>query len=89
MATLTAASFLTRSTEQDQQRWAEEAARLAEQAASIAANPPRNGRKVSGDITRLIQTAALLLQRSATIEASLDALDLMNAEAATTETEEK
>lgn len=82
---LTAASFMSRSIQDEQRRFAQEAERLAKQAAYIAANPPSDGRAVSGDITRLIQEAAFLLKRAATIEASLEAVGLMNAEAATPE----
>ncbi|GGZ83598.1 hypothetical protein [Streptomyces rubiginosohelvolus] len=83
---LTAASFMSRSIEDEQRRFAQEAERLAEQAARIAANPPGVGRStVSGDLTRLIQEATFLLKRSVTIEAGLEAVGLMNAETATTE----
>ncbi|MEV5283389.1 hypothetical protein ACFYMW_35680 [Streptomyces sp. NPDC006692] len=81
---LTAASFLSRSIEDEQRRFAQEAQRLAEQAARIAANPPTSGRgTVSGDLTRLIQEATFLLKRAVTIEASLEAVGLMGAEKTT------
>lgn len=82
---MTGANFLARSTESEQARFSEEATRLSEQAAYIAANPPRTGRKSSGDIARLIQTATFLLQRAAAIEATLEAVGVMGAEANTTE----
>ncbi|MYT79292.1 hypothetical protein YW3DRAFT_07114 [Streptomyces sp. MnatMP-M77] len=72
------------SLKREQAQFSEEAERLAKQAAYIAANPPSEGRAVSGDITRLIQEAAFLLKRAATIEAGLEAAKLMNAETATT-----
>ncbi|MFI1576279.1 hypothetical protein ACH4VQ_36415 [Streptomyces anulatus] len=82
---LTAASFLSRSIEDEQRRFAQEAERLAEQAARIAANPPATGRTASGDLTRLIAEATYLLKRAVTIEAGLEAVGLMGAETATTE----
>jgi len=85
---LTAASFLARSIESDQQRFAQEAERLAEQAAHIAANLPAAGRStVSGDISRLIQEATFLLKRAVALEVGLEAVALMNSET-TTKTEE-
>lgn len=86
MALVTAHDALTYSLKRDRAQFAEEAERLAEQAARIAANPPGAGRNtVSGDLARLIQEAAFLLKRAATIEAGLEAVGLMGAEAATTE----
>ncbi|MGW3400295.1 hypothetical protein [Streptomyces zhihengii] len=85
MARVTANDALTYSLKRDQGQFAEEAERLAKNAAYIAANPPSDGRTVSGDITRLIQEAAFLLKRAVTIEAGIEAVGLMNAEAATTE----
>ncbi|KQX44540.1 hypothetical protein OH797_38435 (plasmid) [Streptomyces anulatus] len=85
MAQVTAHDALTYSLKREQAQFAEEADRLAKQAAYIAANPPSEGRAVSGDITRLIQEAAFLLKRAATIEAGLEAVGLMDAETATTE----
>jgi hypothetical protein len=82
---LTAANFLARSIEQEQERFTQEANRLVEQAAHIAATPPSSQRKVSGDITRLIQEASFLLKRAATIEAGAEALGLMGVEDTTTE----
>ncbi|MET7584671.1 hypothetical protein [Streptomyces microflavus] len=80
---LTTASFLSRSIEDEQRRFAQEAERLAEQDACIAANPPGAERGThSGDITRLIQEATFLLKRAVTIEAGLEAVGLMGAEAA-------
>ncbi|MEV8455465.1 hypothetical protein AB0467_34580 [Streptomyces sp. NPDC052095] len=82
---LTAASFLSRSIEDEQRRFTQEAERLAEQATRIAATPPSAGRNtVSGDLTRLIQEAAFLLKRAVTIEAGLEAVSLMDAEVNTT-----
>lgn len=78
---LTPANFLARSTEQERKLFDQEAKRLVEQAVHISANPPSAGRKVSGDITRLIQSAAFLLSRAAKIEASSEALELMDVEA--------
>ncbi|MFJ3084387.1 hypothetical protein ACIPJG_32170 [Streptomyces halstedii] len=71
--------FLVRSTKKDQQRYAEEAQRLAELAAYIAANLPDKGR-VSGDIERLIEGATTLLRRAAAIETNLEAIKLMGFE---------
>ncbi|MFJ3601958.1 hypothetical protein ACIPVA_04085 [Streptomyces anulatus] len=85
MAQVTAHDALTYSLKREQAQFSEEAERLAKQAAYIAATPPSDGRAVSGDITRLIQEAAFLLKRAATIEAGLEAAGLMGAEAATTE----
>ncbi|MFE7485426.1 hypothetical protein [Streptomyces sp. NPDC057552] len=85
MAQVTAHDALTYSLKRDQAQFAEEAERLAKQAAYIAANPPTAGRAASGDLTRLIQEAAFLLKRAVTIEAGLEAVGLMGAEAATTE----
>lgn len=85
MGKVTANEALSYSLKREQAQFAEEAARLASQAAYIAANPPSEGRAVSGDITRLMQEAAFLLRRAATIEAGLEAVGLINAEAATTE----
>ncbi|WP_331728931.1 hypothetical protein OG693_39040 (plasmid) [Streptomyces sp. NBC_01259] len=82
---LTAASFLSRSIEDEQRRFTQEAELLAEHAARIAANPPTGKRTASGDLTRLIQEAALLLKRAVTIEAGSEAIGLMGAETATTE----
>ncbi|NEA20194.1 hypothetical protein [Streptomyces halstedii] len=82
MAKVTAHDALTYSLKREQAQFAEEAERLAAQAAYIAATPPAPGRNtVSGDITRLIQEATFLLKRAVTIEA----VGLMNAETATTE----
>ncbi|MGC4925497.1 hypothetical protein [Streptomyces sp. DT117] len=83
MAQVTASDALTYSLKREQAQFSEEAQRLAKQAAYIAANPPADGRTVSGDITRLIQEAAFLLKRAATIEAGLEAVGLVGAEAAT------
>ncbi|QYA98734.1 hypothetical protein KZO11_36765 [Streptomyces anulatus] len=80
---LTAASFLTRSIEDEQRRFTQEAERLAEQAARIAANPPNGQRTASGDLTRLIAEATCLLKRAVTIEAGLEAVGLIGAETAT------
>ncbi|MFE9913466.1 hypothetical protein [Streptomyces clavifer] len=85
MAQVTAQDALSYSLKREQAQFAEEAERLAEQAAYIAANPPSDGRTVSGDITRLMQEAAFLLKRAVTIEAGLDAVEMMNAETSTTE----
>ncbi|WP_405506273.1 hypothetical protein OG323_05845 [Streptomyces cyaneofuscatus] len=85
MAPVTAHDVLTYSLKREQGQFAEEAERLAKQAAYIAANPPADGRTVSGDIARLIQEAAFLLKRAATIEAGLEAVGLMDAETATIE----
>ncbi|MFF4858573.1 hypothetical protein ACFY2N_27170 [Streptomyces rubiginosohelvolus] len=85
MAKVTAHDALSYSLKRDQAQFAEEAERLAKQAAYIAANPPADGRTVSGDITRLMQEAAFLLKRAVTIEAGLEAVGLMGAETATTE----
>lgn len=85
MAKVTASEALTYSLKREQGQFADEAERLAKQAEYIAANPPTNGRTVSGDITRLIQEAAFLLKRAVTIEAGMEAVGLMNVEAATTE----
>lgn len=83
---LTAASFLSRSIEDEQRRFTQEAEHLAEQATRIAANPPAAGRNtVSGDLTRLIQEATFLLKRAVTIEATLEAVGLMGAETAAAE----
>ncbi|MEW2068612.1 hypothetical protein [Streptomyces sp. NPDC007346] len=90
MAKVTAHDALAYSLKREQAQFSEEAKRLAEQAARIAANPPAAGRNtVSGDLTRLIQEAAFLLKRAATIEAGLEAVGLMGAEAATTQTKER
>ncbi|WP_329212309.1 hypothetical protein [Streptomyces sp. NBC_01708] len=83
MAQVTAHDALTYSLKREQAQYAEEAERLAKQAAHIAANPPTDGRTVSGDIARLIQEAAFLLKRAVTIEAGVEAAGLMNAETAT------
>ncbi|MGA4867543.1 hypothetical protein ACPB9J_33455 [Streptomyces lavendulocolor] len=80
---LTAAGFTARAIEREQQQFAVEAQRLADHAAHIAANPPTRQRSVSGDLTHLIQEATLLLRRGVTIEASVEALGLMEAEADT------
>ncbi|MFD9871733.1 hypothetical protein ACFXI8_26885 [Streptomyces niveus] len=85
MAKVTAHDVLTYSLKREQAQFFEEAARLAKQAAYIAANPPSDGRKASGDITRLIQEATFLLKRAVTIEAGLEAVGLMNTEASSTE----
>ncbi|MFD4595688.1 hypothetical protein [Streptomyces rubiginosohelvolus] len=85
MAKVTAHDALSYSLKRDQAQFAEEAERLAKQAAYIAANPPTDRRTVSGDITRLMQEAAFLLKRAVTIEAGLEAVGLMGAETATTE----
>ncbi|MGW6466045.1 hypothetical protein [Streptomyces rubiginosohelvolus] len=85
MAKVTAHDALSYSLKRDQAQFAEEAERLAKQAAYIAANPPADGRSVSGDITRLMQEAAFLLKRAVTIEAGLEAVGLMSAETAATE----
>ncbi|WP_228994313.1 hypothetical protein [Streptomyces sp. DH8] len=85
MAQVTAHDVLTYSLKREQTQFTEEAERLAKQAAYIAANPPADGRSVSGDITRLMQEAAFLLKRAVTIEAGLEAVGLMGAETATTE----
>ncbi|MFF3531365.1 hypothetical protein ACFYX5_32290 [Streptomyces rubiginosohelvolus] len=85
MAKVTAHDALSYSLKRDQAQFDEEAERLAKQAAYIAANPPADGRSVSGDITRLMQEAAFLLKRAVTIEAGLEAVGLMSAETATTE----
>lgn len=85
MAKVTAHDALAYSLKREQAQYTEEAERLARQAAYIAANPPTDGRTVSGDINRLIQEAAFLLKRAVTIEAGLEAVGLMNAETATTE----
>lgn len=83
---MTAASFLSRSIQDEQRRFVQEAELLAEHAARIAANPPAAGRNtVSGDLTRLIQEATFLLKRAVTIETGLEAVGLMGAETATTE----
>ncbi|MEU2578868.1 hypothetical protein ACIP3B_36535 [Streptomyces anulatus] len=82
---LTAASFLSRSIDDEQRRFTQQAERLAEQAARIAANPPGAGRTAPGDLTRLIAEATYLLKRAVTIEAGLEAVGLMGAETATTE----
>ncbi|SFY52058.1 hypothetical protein [Streptomyces sp. F-1] len=79
---ITAAHALARSITGEQQMFTEDAQRIAEQAAYIAANPPVEGRTVSGDLTRLSQYVADLLRRAAKIEASVQALALMKAEAA-------
>ncbi|MFF6931590.1 hypothetical protein [Streptomyces californicus] len=84
MAKVTARDALSYSLKRDQAQFAEEAERLAKQAAHIAANPPTDGRSVSGDITRLMQEAAFLLKRAVTIEAGLEAVGLMGVETATT-----
>ena len=85
---LTAAGFLSRSLEDEQRRFVEEAESLADHAARIAARPPASGRStVSGDLTSLIQEATFLLKRAVTIEASLEAVGLMAAEAGTPDTE--
>ncbi|MFJ3283322.1 hypothetical protein [Streptomyces halstedii] len=83
MAQVTAHDALAYSLKREQGQFAEEAERLAKQATYIAANPPADGRTVSGDITRLIQEAAFLLRRAATIEAGLEAVGLMNAQTTT------
>lgn len=83
MAQVTAGDALTCSLKREQAQFSEEAERLAKQAAHIAANPPADGRTVSGDITRLIQEATFLLKRAVTIEAGLEAVGLMGAEAIT------
>ncbi|MFG2540696.1 hypothetical protein ACGFU4_36200 [Streptomyces sp. NPDC048511] len=80
MAHVTAGDALAYSLKREQAQFAEEAERLAKQAAYIAANPPGDGRTVSGDVTRLIQEASFLLKRAATIEAGTEALGLMNTE---------
>ncbi|MYW29685.1 hypothetical protein [Streptomyces sp. SID2119] len=85
MPKVTARDALAYSLKRDQAQFAEEAERLAKQAAYIAANPPADGRSVSGDITRLMQEAAFLLKRAVTIEAGLEAVGLLNAEAESTE----
>ncbi|MFJ8923820.1 hypothetical protein ACIREK_30635 [Streptomyces sp. NPDC102415] len=85
MAKVTATDALAYSLKREQAQYAEEAERLAKQAAYIAANPPTDGRTVSGDISRLIQEAAFLLKRAVTIEAGLEAIGLMNVETTTTE----
>lgn len=85
MALVTAHEAMTYSLKREQAQFAEEGERLARQAAYIAANPPTGGRKVSGDITRLIQEAAFLLKRAVTIEAGLEAVGLVSAETATAE----
>ncbi|MFD7867971.1 hypothetical protein [Streptomyces sp. NPDC059783] len=82
---VTANEALSYSLKRDQAQFIEEAECLASQAACIAANPPSDGRSISGDITRLIQEAAFLLKRATTIEAGLGAIALMNGETATTE----
>ncbi|MGW2652176.1 hypothetical protein ACWC1D_00720 [Streptomyces sp. NPDC001478] len=82
---VTAKEALAYSLKRDQAQFVEEAERLASQAAYIAANPPSDGRSVSGDITRLIQEAAFLLKRATTIEAGLGAVALMNGETAASE----
>ncbi|MFD3970353.1 hypothetical protein [Streptomyces cyaneofuscatus] len=53
MALVTAHDALKYTLRREQSQFSEEAERLATQAAYIAANPPIDGRKVSGDITRL------------------------------------
>ncbi|MFD5695944.1 hypothetical protein [Streptomyces rubiginosohelvolus] len=85
MPKVTARDALSYSLKRDQAQFAEEAERLAKQAAYIAVNPPADGRSVSGDITRLMQEATFLLKRAVTIEAGLEAVGLMGAETATTE----
>ncbi|MFE9850375.1 hypothetical protein ACFYPN_16400 [Streptomyces sp. NPDC005576] len=85
MAQVTAREALTYSLKREQDQFAEEAERLAKQAAYIAANPPADGRTVSGDLTRLITEATFLLKRAVTIEAGLEAVGLMGAEVATSE----
>lgn len=85
MAKVTARDALAYSLKREQGQFAEEAERLARQAAYTAANPPADGRSVSGDITRLMQEAAFLLKWAVTIEAGLEAVGLMGAETATTE----
>ncbi|MYR75154.1 MULTISPECIES: hypothetical protein [unclassified Streptomyces] len=85
MAQVTARDALTYSLKREQAQFAEEAERLAKQAAYIAANPAATGRTISGDIARLLQEATFLLKRAATIEAGLEAVELMGAEAITTE----
>ncbi|MFJ1900417.1 hypothetical protein [Streptomyces sp. NPDC088115] len=84
-SSLTAASFLSRSIEDEQRRFTQEAELLAEHAARIAANPGCGKRTASGDLTRLIQEAALLLKRAVTIEAGSEAIELMGVETATAE----
>ncbi|MFD7866960.1 hypothetical protein [Streptomyces sp. NPDC059783] len=81
MAKVSAHDALTFALKRDQALFAEEAEHLAEEAARIAANPPSDGRTVSGDLVRLIQEAGFLLKRATTIEASLQAVGLMSAEA--------
>lgn len=85
MAQVTARDALTSSIKREQGRFAEEAERLAKHAAYIAANPPADGRTVSGDITHLIDEAVFLLRRAVAMEANLEAVGLMDAERATTE----
>lgn len=75
---MTTSAFLGRIIAQEQETFTDEANRLAEQAAHIAANPPTTGRgTVSGDLTRLIQSATFLLQRAVKIEATIEAVGLM------------
>lgn len=85
MSKVTASEALTYSLKREQGQFAEEAERLAKNAAYIAANPPADGRTVSGDINRLIQEAAFLLKRAVTIEVSLEAVGLMSVESPVTE----
>ncbi|TFI30189.1 hypothetical protein [Streptomyces sp. 4R-3d] len=85
MAQVTAHDALTYSLKREHAQYAEEAERLAKQAAHIAASTPAYGRKVSGDITRLITEATFLLKRAVTIEAGLEAVGLMGAAAAATD----
>lgn len=80
---ITAADALARSIAWEQEAFARDAEMIVRQATHIAANPPAVGRTVSGDVTRLAQYVADLLRRSAKIEASLEALTLMDAEAET------
>lgn len=88
-ADLTSAAFLSRTVTKEQEAFTHEARLVAEQAARIAANPPTVQRSVSGDLTRLSQEVAFLLRRAAKIEASLEALGLMEAETSTDRTTEK
>ncbi|THA79763.1 hypothetical protein [Streptomyces sp. A0592] len=73
----TADALLDRLITHEQDALAIDARRVAELAARIADNPPSATRSTSGDVTRLSQYVTELLRRTAKLEATIEAAQLM------------
>ncbi len=79
---VTAEALLSRGVAREQEDFIRDARRVAELAAHIPENPPTAQRAVSGDLTRLSQYVADLLRRAAKIEATIEAVGLMETDTA-------